>query len=84
MVPVCRCCPSRQGVLETTLSRRFQTYVPVVAAGRTDTGVHAMGQAIHFDLPKDDVDLGQLTYVMNQMMPEVSAAQVLRGSIHVQ
>lgn len=63
-----------QGVLETTLSRRFQTYVPVVAAGRTDTGVHAIGQAVHFDLPSASVDLEHLTYVMNQMMPEVSEA----------
>lgn len=60
-----------QGVLENTLSRRFQTYVPIVGAGRTDSGVHAMGQAVHFDLPKADTDLGELTYVMNQMMPEV-------------
>ena len=61
----------RQGVLEKALSQRFQTYVPVVAAGRTDTGVHSVGQAIHFDLPNADEDLGQLTYSMNQMMPEV-------------
>lgn len=61
----------RKGVLEKALSKRFQTYVPVVAAGRTDTGVHSVGQAIHFDLPNADEDLGQLTYSMNQMMPEV-------------
>ncbi|CAN0245337.1 unnamed protein product, partial [Hapterophycus canaliculatus] len=52
------------------MSQRFQTYVPVVAAGRTDTGVHSIGQAIHFDLPNANEDLAQLTYSMNQMMPE--------------
>lgn len=64
-------CSSLQGVLEKALSRRFQIYVPVVAAGRTDSGVHSVGQAIHFDLPNADEDLGQLTYSMNQMLPEV-------------
>lgn len=24
----------------------------LVAAGRTDSGVHAMGQVVHFDMPK--------------------------------
>lgn len=61
-----------QGVLEKALSTRFQTYVPVVAAGRTDTGVHSIGQAVHFDLPNANEDLSQLAYSMNQMMPEVN------------
>ncbi|CAM9413607.1 unnamed protein product [Scytosiphon promiscuus] len=62
--------PTVQGVLEKALSTRFQTYVPIVAAGRTDTGVHSIGQAIHFDLPNANEDLAQLTYSMNQMIPE--------------
>ncbi|CAM9946793.1 unnamed protein product [Ectocarpus sp. 6 AP-2014] len=62
--------PTVQGVLEKALSTRFQTYVPVVAAGRTDTGVHSVGQAVHFDLPNANEDLSQLAYSMNQMMPE--------------
>lgn len=37
--------------IETTLSRRVGCRVAVSPAGRTDTGVHARGQAIHFDLP---------------------------------
>lgn len=53
------------------MSQRFQKYVPVVAAGRTDTGVHAIGQAVHFDLPNADEDLPQLVYSLNQMMPAV-------------
>lgn len=62
--------PTVQEVLEVALARRFQQHVPVMGAGRTDSGVHATGQAIHFDLPNADTDLGELTYVMNQMMPE--------------
>jgi tRNA pseudouridine38-40 synthase len=39
-----------QGVLEEALSKRFRRVVKVVGAGRTDAGVHARGQAFHFDL----------------------------------
>jgi len=36
--------------LEKVLSRRFNRTIRVVGAGRTDAGVHARGQAFHFDL----------------------------------
>ena len=39
-----------QGELEKVLSKRFRRLVKVIGAGRTDVGVHANGQAIHFDL----------------------------------
>jgi tRNA pseudouridine38-40 synthase len=39
-----------QGELEQVLTERFQQPVRVVGAGRTDAGVHARGQAFHFDL----------------------------------
>jgi len=39
-----------QGEIERILSTRFQRVVKVLGAGRTDGGVHARGQAIHFDL----------------------------------
>ena len=72
-----------QGVLEHALSQRFQKYVPVVAAGRTDTGVHAMGQAVHFDLPNADEDLAQLVYSMNQMLPAVRELRDDLSLIHI-
>ena len=38
-----------QQVLETALTRVADTGVSVVCAGRTDTGVHATNQVVHFD-----------------------------------
>ncbi|KAL3823673.1 hypothetical protein ACHAXA_009778 [Cyclostephanos tholiformis] len=45
--------PTVQGELENALCTRFvesNRRIPVVGASRTDAGVHARGQAVHFDL----------------------------------
>lgn len=42
--------PSIQDAIESAASNVADESVKVVAAGRTDTGVHATGQIIHFDL----------------------------------
>ncbi len=41
--------PSVQEALEAALSRVADEAIGVVCAGRTDTGVHARGQVVHFD-----------------------------------
>ena len=41
--------PSVQQALELALSQIAQTETTVIAAGRTDTGVHASLQVVHFD-----------------------------------
>ena len=38
-----------QACLEKALSKVANTAIKVIAAGRTDTGVHAMEQVVHFD-----------------------------------
>lgn len=38
-----------QEVLETTMLRFCECHIPLTAAGRTDTGVHALAQYAHFD-----------------------------------
>lgn len=40
-----------QQVLEAALGRVADQPVTVICAGRTDTGVHARGQVVHFDTP---------------------------------
>ena len=41
--------PSVQQVVEQALSRVADHPVNVICAGRTDSGVHALGQVVHFD-----------------------------------
>lgn len=41
--------PTVQGTLEAGLSKVADAEVSVICAGRTDSGVHACGQVIHFD-----------------------------------
>jgi tRNA pseudouridine38-40 synthase len=43
--------PTVGGALTDALSRVTQTEVALTCAGRTDAGVHALDQVIHFDLP---------------------------------
>lgn len=47
------------GVIEAALARRLGVATTIACAGRTDKGVHALGQVISFDVP-DDVDLARL------------------------
>ena len=42
-------CESVQGAVERALSRVADEPVRVTCAGRTDSGVHALGQVVHFD-----------------------------------
>ena len=62
-----------QACLEKVLTQRCnqQGVVRVIAAGRTDTGVHARGQAVHFDLP-DFLTTDEVRNVeesLNKMLP---------------
>jgi len=42
-----------QGKLEDALFQFSQQKINVIGSSRTDTGVHALGQVAHFDLPKE-------------------------------
>jgi len=44
--------PSIQSALETAIHKQTGEKIEVFGAGRTDAGVHSLGQVAHFDLPK--------------------------------
>jgi tRNA pseudouridine38-40 synthase len=59
-----------QGVLEEALARiAGGTRVAVLAAGRTDAGVHALGQVASFELARER-PAGELQRALNGLLPE--------------
>jgi tRNA pseudouridine38-40 synthase len=68
---------SIQGELEQALNKIVyypeKTRVQVVTAGRTDAGVHALGQVIHFDIPRD-----KLSRIVGNSFQEPEQALVTR------
>ncbi|MES0490663.1 MAG: tRNA pseudouridine(38-40) synthase TruA [Leptospirales bacterium] len=66
-------CITVQEQLEKVLHRYFQNPIRITPAGRTDTGVHSVGQVIHFDLEaktefsKEELELA--IYNLNSMLP---------------
>jgi tRNA pseudouridine38-40 synthase len=59
-----------QGVLEGALAKLAGgKRVPVFGAGRTDAGVHALGQVASFDLARD-IEPARLVRALNALLPE--------------
>ena len=59
---------SVQEEIEKVLSKILNTPIDIYASGRTDAGVHALGQTFHFDVDKD-VDTSKLRYSVNMLLP---------------
>lgn len=62
--------PSVQEEIEKQLSKIFNKTLSICGAGRTDAGVHALGQTFHFDIDEDSLDLDRLIYSLNKMLPQ--------------
>ena len=58
-----------QGKLEMLLSKMAQTKVEIQGSGRTDSGVHAVGQVANFHLDTDKSATEIMEY-MNEYLPE--------------
>ena len=58
-----------QETIEKELSRIFNREVKIYGSGRTDAGVHALGQTFHFDIDVDMIDLDRLIYSLNSLLP---------------
>lgn len=76
--------PTVQGTLEAGLSRVANTEVKVVCAGRTDAGVHACGQVIHFDTEAERSERSWICGTNTNMLKMVSVlwAQPVDDTFH--
>jgi tRNA pseudouridine38-40 synthase len=77
--------PSVQGALESAIEKLSGERVTVTGAGRTDAGVHALGQVAHFDLIKS-FEPGKVRDALNHhLRPDpvsVLDASVAAGEFH--
>ncbi len=65
-----------QQELEEGLAKICRQPVSTMGSGRTDTGVHAAMQVVHFDLP-DDYDISKLIYKLNGILsPDISVNDI--------
>ena len=72
-----------QGELEAAI-KRLAGEARVHGAGRTDAGVHAAGQVVHFDTDWS-VPVGRIAYALNGELPRdvvVTDAQVVDATFH--
>jgi tRNA pseudouridine38-40 synthase len=68
--------PSVQDTVDAALSAVADRPVSTVAAGRTDTGVHATGQVVHFDTSARRPERSWLLGANSNLPPDVNALWV--------
>jgi tRNA pseudouridine38-40 synthase len=76
---------SVQGILETACERMTGGFVRVIGAGRTDAGVHALGQVAHIDLVRSyrpDEIRGGLNFHMRPHAVSVLAVEAVPDSFN--
>lgn len=74
-----------EGAIEDALEVVFRRYLPgprLVVAGRTDTGVHAIGQVVHLDLTPDQFALMERPHRNKTKYPPFPPALLLARRIN--
>ncbi len=67
-----------QEVLENAISTLLRKKLELVAAGRTDAGVHAKVMVAHFDF-EDEINTSDLIYKLNAFLPEdIAVKKIVR------
>jgi len=61
-----------QALVEKALSKVANSEIEVICAGRTDTGVHASGQVVHFDTSSERSDRGWLLGANSNLPDDIS------------
>ena len=77
--------PSVQASLEDAVFRFTQEEALVQGAGRTDSGVHALGQVAHVDIEKDvdgDTVRDAINFHLKPNPVSVLSAQAVDGEFH--
>lgn len=57
-----------QEIIEEKFSLITNSQIKIHASGRTDSGVHALGQVFHFDV-KNKLQVKRITYSLNKLLP---------------
>ena len=73
-----------QGILETTISRLIGYGVEIDGSGRTDGGVHALGQVANVKL-SGKIDATDFQRKLNEMLPEdiwIRQVELVKNSFH--
>ncbi|MDD3593677.1 MAG: tRNA pseudouridine(38-40) synthase TruA [Candidatus Gastranaerophilales bacterium] len=76
-----------QEEIQKALTIYFKAPVKTVFSGRTDAGVHAKGQVLHFDIKNNDVDSNRFLYAINSILPDdISVSEIVEvnRSFHAQ
>jgi tRNA pseudouridine38-40 synthase len=68
------------GSLATALSRVARTPVTLTCAGRTDAGVHALDQVVHFDIPAERSDALEPAALVKSCNSQIGPAIVVRAA----
>lgn len=63
-------CTSVQSLIQNALSTIVRNPTHVTGSGRTDAGVHALGQVAHFELPAMGEDLNKMHASLNGILPK--------------
>ncbi|MBT3227927.1 MAG: tRNA pseudouridine(38-40) synthase TruA [Candidatus Marinimicrobia bacterium] len=59
-----------QGHLERALHKVLGQQIGLVGSGRTDSGVHALGQVAHFEVETSGIPVGNLWKALNRELPD--------------
>lgn len=68
---------SVQGVIEQALSKILKEKIKIIGSSRTDAGVHAQQQFIHFDSPQKITNFQLLRYNLNGILPNEIAIKAI-------
>jgi len=74
-----------QGDLEAALEKMHKRRIITTASGRTDSGVHARGQVVHFDTDIASLPVDKIPKALNSMLPwdvRVTAAREVDPEFH--